>query len=115
MRAVTGPILPRTVTGPPVPPRIEDAPTEILPFGTHREDPTDVSGVRRDVVTRTQLTPTAQVALRAKWGPAYVATAVVNRYKKTPWVARDAATRTWLMLLGLFGVAVIAAVLVAIL
>ncbi|HUS29360.1 MAG TPA: protein kinase [Kofleriaceae bacterium] len=106
------PPFPRSVTGPPLPPHLEDAPTEIAAMRTEREDPTDVSGVEPLPRTTTQLTPTAQLALRQKWGPAYVATAVVNRYRKK---SRDTATQTWFILLGLFGVAVITAMLVALL
>jgi hypothetical protein len=105
------PALARAVTGPHLPPQLEDAPTEIAALGQDREDPTDVSGVMP--LPRPHLTPTGQLVVREKWGPAYVATAVVNRYRKTPWLPKDSATRTWLMLLGLFGVALITAMLVA--
>jgi hypothetical protein len=116
-RPSTGPnaqVVARAVTGPQLPQHLEDAPTEIAALGEDREDPTDVSGVMPlPPVPRPQVTPTGQVVVREKWGPAYVATAVVNRYRKTPWLPKDAATRTWLLLLGLFGVALITAMLVA--
>jgi serine/threonine-protein kinase len=116
LRPPTGPqalSVSRAVTGPHLPPHPEDAPTEIAALGDDREDPTDVSGVM-PLVRATSPTPTAQVAvLEKQWSPAYVATAVVSRYRRKALLPKDPATRTWLMLLGLFGVALITAIVVA--
>jgi hypothetical protein len=100
----------RTITGPQRP---EDAPTEIEAYSEDREDPTDISGAGPSPMSRTQYTPTGQLAVREKWGPVYIATAVVSRYKKASWLPHDPATRTWLLLLVLFGVAVTTAAIVA--
>jgi hypothetical protein len=106
------PPVPRTITGPHLP---EDAPTRLAAVDDHRDDPTEISGVMPLHRHHTSATPTGLVAIREaapKWGPAYVATAVVNRYKKS-WWPRDRASRTWLILLGLFGLAIMTAILVA--
>ncbi|HSD87819.1 MAG TPA: protein kinase [Kofleriaceae bacterium] len=111
----------RPPTGPqPQPPRIptgpqpqlhalEDAPTEIAAMSDDRDDPTDVSGVLPQMVKPP--TATAQI-VRPRWGPAYVATAVVSKMRY-PAKAVDPAVRTWLLLCALFGAAVLAAIIVA--
>jgi serine/threonine-protein kinase len=101
---------PRIPTGPQPQPQhvLEDAPTEIAALGEDREDPTDVSGVLPQIAKP----PIAEQIVRPKWGPGFVATAVVSkmRYPAKP---VDPAVRNWLLLCALFGAAILAAVIVA--
>jgi serine/threonine-protein kinase len=104
------PIVPRRATPPPLPPPppriptgpqlplpvvpVEEAPTEIAPMVPLREDPTDVS-MQAIPVTPVK-PPTAKASIvRPIW--------------------RADPTRTWLLLCGLFALAILTAVLVALL
>jgi serine/threonine-protein kinase len=88
---------PRIPTGPQLPLQavpVEEAPTEIAPMVPLREDPTDVSEQAIPVTPVKPPTATASFA-RPIW--------------------RADPTRTWLLLCGLFGLAIVTAVLVALL
>src|SRR5690606_27289371 len=110
-RPPTGPQIPNEV---PIALELEDAPTEIGPAEIEstlpdRDDPTDVA--EAVVVRFGPRTETAQVARPpVKWGTAHLATAVVSRMRP-----RDLSSRSWLLLCGLFVIAVLVACAVALL
>ena len=93
-----------------------DAPTEnIASFDSERDDPTDVvpSSLAANTAPRPRMpTVTAQIVVpsRSRWAPSTLNKVV---QKVTP--QGDSATRTWLLLCGLFLIAVITAITIAML
>jgi serine/threonine-protein kinase len=98
----------RTPTGPLAAGEDPDGPTELALLEVDdRDDPTiEMSRLQPMPPYTSPPTPMARDA-RPKWGPAYVATAVVSRMKP------DKATQQWLFMCALFVIAVVAAIVVA--
>ena len=108
-RTPTGPQLPVVIFRQPMLDDVADAPTHIVGMGPEREDPTDVSSPM--VIPPPSLMVGAERIPRTRSLPSTVANVVVSRVKP----ALSEPARTWFLLCGVFALAVIAAIVIALL
>jgi hypothetical protein len=108
-RTPTGPQLPVVIFRQPMLDDVADAPTHIAGMGPVREDPTDVSSPM--VTPPPPLMIGTERNLRTRSLPSTVANVVVARVKP----ALSEPARTWFLLCGVFVLAVIAAIVIALL